>query len=120
FAFQGAAGGQDLLGQIWWGVGKGMRCRRWCHDRSRGRSRVPNPDQHGLALIDGHALALKEFDLQILQRLIIELELPRERAIGDTAALAQQRDHLIHHDDKVHPALSLPGAWPPYVCATPS
>ena len=65
-------------------------------------------------------LALDEFDLEILQRLVIELELPLEGAIGHTAPLAQQRDHLIHHGDKVHLVSSLPGALPVGTCAAPS
>src|SRR5262249_42456145 len=67
------------------GGGRGLWHRRqgggW--RRSWRRRSVPCPDQHCLALIDGQALALNEFDLQILQRLIIELELPLERAIRD-------------------------------------
>jgi hypothetical protein len=57
---------------------------------------------------------------EVLERLVIELELPLKRAIGHTTSLAQERDHLIHHRDKVHPVSFLPGARPPYACATPS
>ena len=47
---------------------------------------------------------------QVVQRRLIELELPLERAIGHAAPLAQERDHLIHDRDKVHPGPSLPSA----------
>ena len=40
--------------------------------------------------------------LEVLERLVIELELPLERAIGHAAPLAQQGDYLIHDRDKVH------------------
>ena len=53
-------------------------------------------------LIGGEPLTVNEFTLEIRERLVIELELPLERAIGHTPPLAQQRDHLIHHCDKIH------------------
>jgi hypothetical protein len=51
-------------------------------------------------------LALDQFNLQILQRLVIELELPFEGPIGHAPPLAEQRDHLIHYCHKVHPVSS--------------
>ena len=41
-----------------------------------------HPDQHFTVLIGGEPLALDQFNLQILQRFIIEPKLPLERAIG--------------------------------------
>ena len=41
------------------------------------------------------------FLLEILQRCIIQLELPPERTIGQAAPLAQEGDHLIQDRDKV-------------------
>ncbi len=71
-------------------------------------ARRTGPDQHAALLIDRQALAVDEFVLEILQRRVIELELPLEGAIGQAAPLAQQGDHLIHDRDKVHPVSSLP------------
>ena len=49
---------------------------------------------------------------EVVQRIVIELELPLEGAIGHAAPLAQQGDHLIHDRDKVHPVSSLLFAVP--------
>jgi len=65
-------------------------------------------------------LTLDQFDGQILQRCLIELELPLEGAIRQAAPLAQERNHLIYHRDKVHLVSSLPGARPPYSCTSAS
>jgi hypothetical protein len=43
-----------------------------------------------LAVLIDHGMGKKEFFLEVFQRCIIEVELPFERTIGDTAALAQQ------------------------------
>jgi hypothetical protein len=40
---------------------------------------------------------------EIRQGVRIQLELPLQGAIGYTAPLAQEGDHLIHERDKVHP-----------------
>jgi hypothetical protein len=53
----------------------------------------------------------------ILNGFVIELELPPERPIGHTASLAQQRDDLIHHRDKVHPVSSFLCTGPVCPCA---
>jgi hypothetical protein len=81
---------------------------------------VTGPDEDRPALITGEALALNKFHLQILQRRVIELELPLKGAIGQAAPLAQERDHLIHDRHKVHRFPSLPGALLGCVYATPS
>src|SRR5262249_49876180 len=67
-------------------------------------------------------LALDEFVFERGQVRVIELKLQLEGPIRQAAPLAQQRDHLIHHRDKVHPisplrlrrqrAPSLTGALP--------
>jgi hypothetical protein len=61
-------------------------------------------------LIHGETLTLDEFNLEVFDRLVIELKLPLERAIGHPPPLAQEGGHLIHHRDKVHPVSSLPDA----------
>jgi hypothetical protein len=45
----------------------------------------------------------------VLEHRIVELALPLEGAIGPPVPLAQQRERLIHHRDKVQPPV-LP-AW---------
>ena len=63
---------------------------------SRGPG-VPQPDENAAMLVTRQVLGVDEFNLEVLDRLVIELELPLERAIGHTPPLAQQGDHLIHH-----------------------
>jgi hypothetical protein len=58
-------------------------------------------------LIHGETLTLDAFDLEVFDRLVIELKLPLERAIGHPPPLAQERDHLLHPCNKVHPLSSL-------------
>jgi hypothetical protein len=55
-------------------------------------------------------VGIEEFVCEIVQSLVVELKLPLQRAIRHAAPLAQERDHLIHDRDKVHPGPSLPGA----------
>jgi hypothetical protein len=105
FAFKGAAGGEDFLHQIGWGVGQwGPRSLRdWGASRPHRRGcRTPAPDQHRPLLIGRETLTVDEFNLEILDRFVIELELPLERAIGHAAPLAQEGEYLIHDRDKVH------------------
>jgi hypothetical protein len=121
--FEGAFGGEDFLRQIGRGVGKWGRfsLRNWSARRaSRRRLRSAGPDQHGPLLIGRETLTVDEFNLEIIEGRVIELELPLERAIGHAAPLAQQCNHLIHDRDKVHRVSSLPGVRLPYSCATPS
>jgi hypothetical protein len=47
-------------------------------------------------------LAVDELVLEVVQRRVVQLELPLEGAIGQAAPLAQQRDHLIHDRDTIH------------------
>ncbi len=80
-AFQGAAGGEDFLGEIGRGVGQ----RRPVlvaggGPRAGTRSLGTRPDQDVAVLIDRQALALDEFVLQIFQGRVVELELPFEGA----------------------------------------
>jgi hypothetical protein len=69
-------------------------------------------------LIGRETLTVDEFNLEVLKGLVIELELPLERAIGDTTALAQQRAYLIHHRDKVHPVSSFSCTGPVCTCSS--
>jgi hypothetical protein len=65
-------------------------------------------------------LRVEEFVLQGSKLLVIQRELELQGAIGHTASLAQEGDHLIHDRDKVHTVSSLPGAVPVYACSAPS
>ena len=92
---------------------KGLGCRRGGRGRvsllvrpaaSASRLRLTGPDED---LPPPHPTARRwptiSSSSQVLQGLIVELKLPLERAIGQAAPLAQQRDHLIQDRDKAHP-----------------
>jgi hypothetical protein len=121
-AFQGTFGGEDLLGEIGRGVGEWRLGRE--HRGSCGtcgsRVKVAGPDQAPTRVVGHLRLRVEEFVFQGGELLVIQGELDLQRAIGDTAALAQQSERLIHHRNKVHPVSSLPGTRPLYSCATPS
>ena len=76
--FQGTAGHENLLGEI--GGRVGARRRRCCpcgrYGNQRSGPRRTGPDQDPAVLIQRQALAVDEFLLQILQRHLVELELP--------------------------------------------
>ena len=76
--------------------------------------RVPNcvPGPHPLILDD---LVFERYQVRV-----IELKLPLEGPISQAAQLAQERNRFIHHRDKVYAVSSLPGAQPPYSCASAS
>jgi hypothetical protein len=88
FAFERAAGGEDFLRQIRRGIDEGGRREGGARGRRRERSHSASPDQDRATLIAGEALALNEFELQILQRSVVQLELPLEGPIGQAAPLA--------------------------------
>jgi hypothetical protein len=69
---------------------------------------------------DGEPLPLNEFKLQVFERRIIQLELPLQRAVGQTTPLPKENDCLIQDRDKVHPVPSLSGALLGCVYVTPS
>src|SRR5262249_35601315 len=108
---QSAAGGENLLREIRWGVGEGCLARALHGHRGDGGTgaSATRPDQYFPVLIGGEPLALDQFNLQILQRRIIELKLPLERTIGHPPPLAQEDDHLVQDRDKVH--LVSPSGW---------
>ena len=68
------------------GLWAGRTCRT-CKCRRRYRPRTA-PDQHHPLLIGRETLTGDEFNLEILKRLVIELELPLERTISQAAPLA--------------------------------
>jgi hypothetical protein len=94
-AFERVAGGENLLGQVQGRVGVwgalGLFSGRW------RRCCAPPPDQHRARLIHSDALGLNEFSLQVLEGVIIELELPFERAIGHAATALEHRHRVIEN-----------------------
>jgi hypothetical protein len=76
------------------------------------------PDEAAPRIVAHFWVGIAEFVLQSLEGLVIQLELALEGAIGHTAPLAQQGNHLIHERDKVHSVSSLLFAVPIYTCAT--
>jgi len=60
------------------------------------------PDQDVASLIDRHALALNEFILQIVERGIVELELPLQGAVGQATPALEHRDRLVENLLKGH------------------
>ena len=95
--FQGTAGHENLFGEIGRRVGerRGRCCLCGRYGNQRRGPRRTGPDQDPTVLIHRQALAIDEFLLQVLQRHLVELELPLQGAIGQTTPLTQQGDHLI-------------------------
>ncbi len=91
-AFQGAAGGEDFLGEIRRRVGErdvlGWRCGGAC---SGGSAR---PDQHLAVLIQRHLLDLNEFHLQVFEVVVIQGELALQGPVGEALVLLQPVDDL--------------------------
>ena len=85
----------------------------------RGLS-ASRPHQHATILIPSGLLRVEKFILEGFQGIVVQVELYFEGPIGYTPPLTQERDHLIHDCDKVHPLSSLPGAQPVCSYATPS
>src|SRR5262249_21972723 len=89
----GMAGASD-------GAGRRGQCRRWrggwrsvCGGGERRREqwpRIPQPDENVALLVTRHVLGVDEFNLEVLNRLVIELELPLERTIGHPPPLTQE------------------------------
>ena len=75
---------------------------RWGSDRRGYRARSSFPDQHLAILVHGQALGPNDFDLQVLQDVIIEIELPFERAIGHASAALEQGNSLVQQLFKGH------------------
>jgi hypothetical protein len=72
------------------------------HPREHHEALVTRPDQDTALFIHRHTLTVDELVLERLQVRLVELELQLEGAIRQAAPLAQQRDRLIYHRDKVH------------------
>jgi hypothetical protein len=75
--------------------------RPWWGDALRS-ARLTRPDQHTTLFIHSHALAVDEFLLERLQRLIIELKLHLERPVRHPLALTEEVNNLIEDGIQVH------------------
>src|SRR5215510_5598726 len=90
------------------GMGQGRRRRgQWRWREGRGCVRVASPDQTAPRVIDYVGLRVEEFVLQSRQLRVIQRKLELQGAIGHTAPLAHEGDHLIHDRNKVHPVSPL-------------
>ena len=99
-AFQGGAGGQDLLGEMGWRIGRAgpLRCAglHQCRRRRLAESRgAADPDQHGVVLVHRYLLHLDKFELDILEVRLIQVELAFEGTIRDPALALEQGDGLV-------------------------
>jgi hypothetical protein len=102
-AFQGGAGGQNLIGEMGWRVGERGRVRgTGLHQHRvsggwRRSRRTTGPDQHGVVLVHRHLVHLDEFELDILNICLVQVELAFERPIRDPA-LALEQGHCLVQD----------------------
>ena len=114
FAFQGAARGEDLLGQMLRSIrqGRPFLVGSWEGGRWRFRRWDASPNQDFALLIDGELLGLDEFLLQGLQVLVAQLELDLEGSVGDTPPALQERAYLIQHRIEIHHLIPRTATWP--------
>ena len=84
-AFEGATGGEDLLGEVWWCVGQWCVFLVWGGWAARGSSSgVSRPDQHLALLVPSKLVHRNDFVLEKLQQVVVQLGLDLEGAIGNT------------------------------------
>ena len=99
FALECAAAGQDPLRQVLWGVG-GEVALGCCGLRRDGGVRTVilllaiNPREYPTTLVDRHLLNVDQLFLQFLERLVVELELPAQDAVGDAPILLEKAPDL--------------------------
>jgi hypothetical protein len=107
-AFQCRAGRQDLVGKMGWRVGQWHSLRRVCTHRHRcsgWRRRdggTTGPDQHGVVLIYRHLVHFDEFELEILDVRLVQVELAFEGPIRHPALALQQGHRLVQDLLKGH------------------
>src|SRR5215510_5938934 len=78
----------------------------WGRCRLQPRASCISPDQDFTILIRREPLPLNEFNLQILERLVIKRELSLEQTVRYTPAPLQQRNGLVHYLFKGHDSSS--------------
>ena len=102
-AFEGGTGRDNFLGEVRGGVGPrpdvrwARPDRRRCGGWRRRCRHVAGPDQDVAILINGHLLGLDELDLEIVEGVIVQVELPFERAIGHAASTLEHGQGLVHN-----------------------
>ena len=99
FTFQSTLRSQDLLGEIRRGIGQ-WGTRLVCGRRRSGRrswTGFPGPDQAPTVVSDHVWVGVQEFVLEIFEGVIIQGELPFERAIGDAAAPLEHGNYVIEN-----------------------
>src|SRR5215510_1846989 len=64
--------------------------------------RCPNPDQNFSILVPGKLLCLDQFDLHILQIVLIQVKPPFEGSVRDTSLALEERDDLFENFIKRH------------------
>ena len=95
FAFEGTAGGEDLLCQVGGCVGQRGTHGRLGDRCGGGRHRHPPPDQYPALFIHGQALAVNEFILEVFQGGVVKLKLPLEGAVGQPSATLEHSNRLV-------------------------
>ena len=66
-------------------------------DRLGWRARASRPDQDCALFIDGDPLGLDEFHLEIFEGVLLEMELPFERTVGDATATLEHIPRVIQN-----------------------
>jgi methylase of polypeptide subunit release factors len=91
-AFEGAARGEDLLGEIGGRVGAGSALGG---GSGRGRARrTSGPHEHFAMLIHDELFGLDDLFLQCFEMIIVQCKPHCERAIGQALLALEQREHL--------------------------
>jgi hypothetical protein len=95
-ACEGGPGRDNFLGEVCGGIGARPDVG-WARPNCRRCCPVAGPDQDGAILINGHLLGLDELDLEIVEGVIVQVELPFERAIGHAASTLEHGQGLVHN-----------------------
>jgi hypothetical protein len=97
FAFEGSAGGEDLLGQMRWGVGQ--RCpvlsRVGGYGWRSGRHGSASPAQAAAGVIHHLGVRVEEVVSERLKLVVVQRELELEGSIGDPPATLQHGQGVV-------------------------
>src|SRR5262245_42390920 len=78
--------------------------RRYVGDRWRWGRGTASPDQHGVVLVHRDLVYLDEFELEVLDIRLVQVELAFERPIRDAALTLEQSHRLIQDLLECHSA----------------
>ena len=67
---------------------------------------LPDPDQDSAVLINGETLRLDKFRLQVGEVVVVELEAPFQRTIGDPPLALEESNNFRQDVVKLHRCLS--------------